>query len=64
MTRRLVDTEALAVHYGVATGTIRRWASEDRWQPHGTRRCRQWSLTDAQTSWEARNPPMSTRDCA
>lgn len=61
---RLVDTEALAVHYGVAPGTIRRWASEDRWHPYGTRRFRTWSMTDAQQSWETRNRPTQTRDCA
>lgn len=61
---RLVDTEALAHHYGVAVGTIRRWASEDRWHPYGTRRSRKWSLADAQESWAARNTPESTRDCA
>lgn len=56
---RLLDTVAIARHYGVATGTVRRWASEDRWQPHGTRRHRLWSLAAAQASWERRNPPSS-----
>jgi hypothetical protein len=46
----LTDTEALAVHHGVAPGTIRRWASEDRWTPYGTRRHRLWSMDDAQAS--------------
>lgn len=46
----LVDTEALAVHHGVAPGTIRRWASEDHWRPYGTRRYRLWSMDDAAES--------------
>lgn len=46
----LVDTEALALHHDVAVGTIRRWASEDRWQPYGTRRHRLWSMDDAAES--------------
>lgn len=54
---RLCDVEAIALHYGVAKGTIRRWASEDRWTPFGTRRRRLWSLRDAQKSFERRHPP-------
>lgn len=46
----LTDTEALAVHHGVAIGTIRRWASEDRWRPYGTRRHRLWSMEEARAS--------------
>lgn len=46
----LTDTEALAVHHGVAPGTIRRWASEDGWRPYGTRRHRLWSMDDAAAS--------------
>lgn len=61
---RLLDTEALALHYGVATGTIRRWASEDRWHRYGTTRHRQWSMTEAQTSWERRQPPKEGLGCA
>lgn len=52
---KLLDTEALAVHYRVARGTIRRWASEDRWSPYGTRRNRLWSVEDAQRSWYRRH---------
>lgn len=60
---RLLDTEAIAHHYGVATGTIRRWASEDGWHPYGTRRFRSWSLDDAQRSWEKRHAE-DRRACA
>lgn len=52
---RLLDTEAIAVHYKVSTGTIRRWACEDRWHRYGTRRQRLWNLTEAQRSWEKRH---------
>jgi uncharacterized protein YjcR len=61
---RLLDTEALAFHFGVAPGTIRRWASEDHWHPYGTRRHRQWSVAAAQKSRDDRNTPNETRDCA
>jgi hypothetical protein len=56
---RLLDTAALALHYGVAVGTIRRWASEDRWHPYGTRRHRQWDMAAARRSWEKRHPDGS-----
>lgn len=56
---RLLDVEAIAKHYGVAEGTIRRWASEDHWHPYGTRRHRLWDLTQAQRSYEQRHPPES-----
>jgi hypothetical protein len=52
---RLLDTEALALHYGVAVGTIRRWASEDGWHGYGTRRHRQWDMAEARRSWEKRH---------
>lgn len=52
---RLLDTEALALHHGVARGTIRRWASEDRWHPYGTRRHRLWSMDDARKSRQRRH---------
>jgi 23S rRNA G2445 N2-methylase RlmL len=51
---RLLDTEALAIYYDVAPGTIRRWASEDRWRPYGTRRHRFWNLTEVKASWRKR----------
>lgn len=54
---RLVDTQAIACHYGVAEGTVRRWASEDRWHRWGSRRHRQWNLADAQRSYDKRHPP-------
>lgn len=61
---RLLDTEAIALHYQVAPGTIRRWASEDHWHRYGTRRHRLWSMTDAQQSWTRRNTPNEDQTCA
>lgn len=52
---KLLDTEALAAWLHVAPGTIRRWASEDRWHPYGTRRYRLWSLRDAEASYNQRH---------
>jgi hypothetical protein len=51
---RLLDTEAIAHHFKVATGTIRRWASEDHWHAYGPPRTRQWDLAEAQRSYEKR----------
>lgn len=59
-TPKLVDTEAIACHYGVARGTIRRWASQDRWHPYGTRRHRFWNLHEAQRSYQKRHPDTET----
>lgn len=56
---RLLDTEALAFHHQVAPGTIRRWASEDRWHPYGTRRHRLWSMADAEASATRRKTPLA-----
>jgi uncharacterized protein YjcR len=50
----LCDVEAIAGHYGVARGTVRRWASQDRWVPYGTRRYRKWDLREAEASFTAR----------
>ena len=49
---RLLDTDAIARHYGIPTGTIRYWAHKDGWTPYGTRRHRQWNLHEAQTSFD------------
>lgn len=43
---RLLDVEAIAIHYGVAQGTVRRWASTGRWTPYGSRKERLWNLTE------------------
>lgn len=43
---KLLDTEAIALFYGVAPGTIRRWAHLGRWTPYGSRRNRQWNLIE------------------
>jgi hypothetical protein len=56
---RLLDTEAIALHYKVARGSVSRWASEDRWHPYGTRRRRLWDLAEAQASYEKRHPPAA-----
>lgn len=61
---RLLDTEAIAVHYGVAPGSIRRWASQDGWHRYGTRRHRLWSLADAQASAEKRRAEDQSETCA
>ena len=50
----MCDVEAIATHYRVARGTVRRWASEDRWVPYGTRRYRRWDLREAEASFTAR----------
>ncbi|MBW0088251.1 hypothetical protein I4I73_03350 [Pseudonocardia sp. KRD-184] len=50
----LLDTEAIAFHYSVAPGTVRRWASEEGWHRYGTRRHRLWSLAQAQQSVDER----------
>jgi uncharacterized protein YjcR len=60
----LLDTEAIAHHFKVAPGTIRRWASQDQWHPYGTRRHRTWSLWEAQASWEHRHSRDQTETCA
>lgn len=61
---RLLDTEALALHHGVACGTIRRWAHEDGWHRYGTRRHRLWSMAEVQASAERRQPPNEGVSCA
>lgn len=61
---RLLDTEALAHHHGVAPGTIRRWASEGRWHPYGTRRDRLWSMAEAEAYLKRRQTPHEEQTCA
>ncbi|WP_116042306.1 hypothetical protein [Amycolatopsis palatopharyngis] len=52
---RLADTAAIASLFRVAPGTVRYWASVDRWTPYGTRRHRQWNLLEAQASYDQRH---------
>lgn len=52
---RPLDTAALALHYHVAQGTIRRWACEDHWTPYGGRRTRQWNMIEVQASYDRRH---------
>lgn len=61
---RLLDTTAIALHYGVAVGSIRRWACEDGWTPYGGRRTRQWNLIEAQASYERRHAVLDQQACA
>lgn len=44
----------LAHLYGVAKGTIQRWASQDRWRRRGTYR-KAYHLGDAQASYDRRH---------
>lgn len=49
-----VSVSDAAKLFDVPTGTIRRWASEDDWTPHGTRRRRRWELPQVQESYDRR----------
>lgn len=60
--RILLDTQAIAVHYRVARGTVGRWASEDRWVKYGTRRRRLFDLREAQASYDRRHPDTAEDD--
>jgi len=61
----LVSTLEAAIHYRVATGTIRRWAHEDGWRPYGTRHARQWNLVQVQDSYDRRHVNVERSDtCA
>lgn len=57
---RLLDTEAIAHHFKVARGTIRRWAHEDHWHPYGDDHRRQWDLAEVQQSYEKRRPQLDS----
>jgi uncharacterized protein YjcR len=61
---RWLDTEALALHYGVPQGTLRRWAHEDGWTPHGGRRTRQWDMDQVQASYDRRRHATGQAACA
>jgi uncharacterized protein YjcR len=61
---RLADTAAVAFHFGVSPGTIRRWAHEHRWHPYGTRRHRLWSLDEAQRTRDEQKRRRAERDVA
>ena len=52
----LVTTKDLATLLHVSVGTVRRWASEDRWVAYGTRRHRLWDYNEAQESADRRAP--------
>jgi hypothetical protein len=56
---QLCDIEAIALHYGVAYGSIGRWASEDQWTKYGHRRRRLWDMREVQISYERRHPEVT-----
>lgn len=41
----------LAVGEVVPIGTLRYWASNEPWTPHGTRRCRRWDIEQARATY-------------
>ena len=51
-----MTTKDLATLLHVSVGTVRRWASEDRWVAYGTRRHRLWDYNEAQESADRRAP--------
>jgi hypothetical protein len=54
---------AEAAHlFDVPVGTIRRWAHEDGWTPHGPRHRRRWELDQVQASYDRRRA-HDTRAC-
>lgn len=55
MRQGCVSVADLAFHFSVSEGTIRRWACEDHWMPHGTRRYRYWAMEDAQRGYDRRH---------
>lgn len=61
---RLLDTEAIAMHYGVAPGTIRRWAHDGHWTPYGTRRHRLWNLTEIEAWRQNQHSQKDQGTCA
>lgn len=59
--KRLLDTEAVAVHYRCAPGTVRYWASVHGWTKYGTRRHRLWDLDEIEALFEqAREQVLNT----
>lgn len=62
--KRPLDIQALALHYQVPQGTLRRWAHEDGWTPIGTRRTRQWDMNEVQASYDRRRHARVDAACA
>lgn len=50
----LISTADAAKVFRVPVGTLRRWAHEDGWTPHGTPRWRRWELDQVQASYDRR----------
>lgn len=67
--KRLADTEAVAELYDVTPGTVRSWASRERWTSYGTRRSRLWDLDEIEAkhtnkgSGQPSTSVSSTRRC-
>ncbi|MGH3549022.1 MAG: hypothetical protein ACRDQU_13105 [Pseudonocardiaceae bacterium] len=40
--------------FDVPVGTLRRWAHEDHWTPHGVPRYRRWEHPQVQASYDRR----------
>lgn len=54
-------TRGLAHLLDIPTGTVRRWAHEDRWRGRGTRRHRLWNYEDAQRSYDRRRVALDSK---
>lgn len=50
----LLTTAEAAQLFDVPVGTLRRWAHEDQWTPHGSTRHRQWLHSQIQGSYDQR----------
>lgn len=55
-------TDGVIALFGIARGTLYRWASEDRWRRRGTRRARLWNIEDVQRSHDTRRAELDTAD--
>lgn len=55
-----VSTADAAHIFRVPRGTIRRWANEDDWTPHGSRARRRWELDQVQASYDRRRADSGT----
>ena len=53
---RKMDTKSIAECYGVAKGSVGRWASEDKWMKYGTNRRQLWDFNEAAQSYKRRHP--------
>lgn len=58
----VLSTQDISMIYGVPTGTVHRWASEDGWTRYGTRARRRWDLEQVQASLDRRQRASLTSD--